>query len=484
MPTFLDLPKAVRKRIYRLHLLQDDPITGSDHRRLSYGGTGHYWYQSVFPALLHVNDDIEEEAGPIYFSENVFASTNASSVYQLLLLIAPQYQKLIRKFVITWDQNSTGAGYDFKNLRKLKCLGELTIRVDEKAMVQKLLRSRRLHQRFAWEGGDPTAQQCLAILQFPGIAALLRLGPYPKVDFIERNKFGDSADRGGPIPGGVLETQVAPKLMGQAVLSAPSESIPEESYFPFFSLSPELRNRIYELLLCFEGQVQPSVRQPLSQPKNKRAKKYFAPPESALRLLEVNRQIYNEAFGIFYHSNAFNFEWTTHLHQFLTTIGPGRQKCLRDLTIHYIDVKSGGIGLVDITYPLLKQLTGLRKLTIIMHGDLAHKVKKRHYQSKYGTIYSANPARIPGIKVLFELRGILEIKVLDTILEEKVEVLEKHARYPEFEEGTLDECHLKVSKALKHLNDALAAAQGGNVCMELLKDDQWQMDDEFPRIDG
>ncbi|KAK5108224.1 hypothetical protein LTR62_008680 [Meristemomyces frigidus] len=482
MPTFLHLPRHVRERIYRLHLTYDAPIDFAQHLQIVQVGSFQHG-DEYLPSLLRLSKTLEQEAAPFYYKENQFCFMESQSVSNFVAGIPKRFRTLIRSLSVTWDEHTRSASYDFDAIRKLNGLQELDICVNEKAMVQKQLRARNLHQRFAWGSDNPTSQQCLIILRYPSMSTLLKIGPIATVRFLEKTRPSGSKS-GGPMPGGVLETQVAPKLMGRGVTAkSVSKSTSTDKHFPFLSLSPEIRNEIYELVLCFDGQLKPSFRPPLSLSKLA-IKKGVVPPNSVLELLCVNHQVHCEAMSIFYNRNSFEFEWTTHLHAFLASIGPGRQKHIRDLKLHYFDVKSGGIGQIDLTYPMLKKLTGLRKLHVIMHGDLARKVITRYWQPNFTFINKANPVNICGMKTLFELRGVTDICVSDTKLEEKMEIIRKASAYPDFQKCSLEWAYTKVSSALAHFNFALAAAQSGIVCAEILEDDQWHTKDSFPVIEG
>lgn len=204
-------------------------------------------------------------------------------------------------------------------------------------------------------------------------------------------------------------------------------------------------------------------------------------PDSALSILAVNRQIHDEACGIFYHFHPFVFHYSIHMHGFLQSLGPQRQTFIRDITVHYADLRSGGMSMTDFTFQLLKRCTGLRKLEIIMHGELFGKIIKQFYQAK-ASMRSANPAMLPGMKVLFELRGIADIKVRDERLESRIEDLRKEAVYPKYAAGTREACAIKLEKALQHFNTALADAQKGRVNHLILEDNQWQTWDDFPEL--
>jgi hypothetical protein len=127
------------------------------------------------------------------------------------------------------------------------------------------------------------------------------------------------------------------------------------------------------MLLIVPGRVEPSEKSPISAPKDAEPGGRDW-PESALSLLLVNHQIHDEAVVIFYHHNKFIFHYSLHLHAFLLSLGWQRQDFIRDITVHYADFVSGGMSLVELTFDLLKNMKGLRKLDVLLHGDLARKI--------------------------------------------------------------------------------------------------------------
>ena len=205
-------------------------------------------------------------------------------------------------------------------------------------------------------------------------------------------------------------------------------------------------------------------------------------PESALSLLAVNKQIYNEAFGVFYHCNAFEFYYPTQLHAFLLSLGPERQSCVRDLTVHYYSTKVGGIDLAELTFPMLKQLSGLRRLQIILVDcGLRKTIRSNYFLGSSGwNINKANPLLFPGIKTLFSLRGLTEIGVRFPHLETEFEEGKKDKEHPNFAPKSKKACVVKLTNALEHLNQALADAQTGKVNKKLLEDSEWHLKDVFP----
>ena len=233
------------------------------------------------------------------------------------------------------------------------------------------------------------------------------------------------------------------------------------------------------MLLRFDGPLH-LTNQP---PKPSRSRAIPILQHSALSILAANRQIHDEACGIFYHRNTLAFEWTTHLLGFLHSIGPARRTSVRQLKVRYLDVKSGGMSLVDLTWPLLKNLKGLRKLEITLQGQLADKVFSPYWDSSHAYMTMANPCLLPGMKILLGLRGITDISVRDETLEERVEALKKDRDYPDFVSGTANACLLKVYQALQHFNEALKLAQRGKLRHDAFTDDMWHSRDKFPALE-
>ncbi|KAK4545967.1 hypothetical protein LTR36_002531 [Oleoguttula mirabilis] len=473
MANFLDLPKPVRERIYELHLESQEPITSSQHRAI----IKHNWGEGArsMPPLLRLSRKIEKEAMPFYYANNHFIFDTVNGILAMGYDTWPRHLRLVRKVTCVWKVSEVYATETFKELARYKGLQELYIRVDEMAMLKKMLWRRNAHQRARVD--DPTPQQQLAILRFPGIVGLLRLSGIPHVQFEKLlDRKGEAF--GGPIPGGVLETQVAAKM--QAPRNEPSSHGSDTGSFSFLSLSPELRNIVYDMLLRIPGQISPSPKSPTSAPKKHDPNSTV--PSSALSLLAVNRQIHDEAVGIFYHHNAWLFHYSLHLHGFLQSLGPQRQSFLRDITVHYADLKSGGMSMVELTFALLKKLTGLKRLEVVLHGELARKITCRYWWSGYSNIHHANPAMIPGMKALFDLRGVEDIQIRDLILENSLEDAKKSKEYPTFNPNTAKANTITISRALEHFNAALSEAQHGRVNRELLEDNMWQTQDEFPTL--
>ncbi|KAK5682753.1 hypothetical protein LTS10_005883 [Elasticomyces elasticus] len=476
MPNFNDLPKPVRETIYALHLTHDEPITGTTHNDLvDFDGMYRSRAKVYMPPLLTLSAEIEKEAAPYYYAQNRFCVDNHYST--LLYYTKPEHLKMIRKATVTWG--NTGATYTFQGLKRLKGLKELQIRVDELAMLKKELGKGQGRKGKRAVPDNPSPQQQLAILQVPGMAALLALPKMQHVKFVKRVRERSTTEYGGPIAEGVLETQIAARLMGRK-LKAPPKRRGRKS-FPFLSLPAELRNEIYELHLSVAGTVQPSTKEPTSASRKAAALVDGKVPDSVLSLLAVNHQIHDEALGIFYNRNPLSFEDTLHLHAFMVCLGNPRLESVLDITVHYADLSSGGRSLTELVFGQLKRMKNLRKLEIIMQGDLAKKVITRRWGST--SMRSANPASISGMKELFSLRGVTDIQIKDEVLEDRFQTVKALAAYPDFPADSRNACFVTVHKALQHFNLALAEAQKGNIQDEILEDDEWHLAKEFPSLD-
>lgn len=476
MANFWDLPKDVRKKIYRLHLVREDPVTLEEHADATdfcdYSTSSH----RRMPHICFVSHKAEKEATPVYYGENHFdlASAAASFGWQTYT----RHMRLIRRLTCTWPK--INAHDAFLAVARMKRLEELCIRVDEVSMVEDRLKDR--HFRQDWKCSDPTPQQQLAILRHPGMTGLLTIQGVPHVEFIKSHNWrGDEV--GGPIPGGILETQIKPKLMSPK--AAKAHAIVESGSLIFLSLPAEIRNRIYGLVLEINGPVHPSRKAPSSATRGKTVQdKISHVLKSSLNLLAVNRQIHDEAVGIFYHANHLEFYYPAQLHAFLLSLSPLRQSFIRNITLHYYNNKSGGIDLIDLTLPLLKQLTGLRRFHLLFNKDLTNRLYSTRYLSASPyNVLKANPTTLPGVKFLFTLRGVTDIKLRDTALDSALEDIRERERKPDFTQNLKDRWYIKLERIFEHLNAALVDAQAGRVNRKLLDDDEWHLKEVFPHLD-
>ncbi|KAI6805948.1 hypothetical protein KC332_g14017 [Hortaea werneckii] len=203
MANFNSLPKAIRKRIYELHLTQEESIT-LDQYKEHVGFYGHYKWGRSMPALLQVSRRIDKEAAPFYYANNDFEFGSLADIEAFAFLSWPRHRHLVRKITVKWSRRTPSASERFRVLASMKSLEELYIRVNERHMLSKLLEKSR-------HNFQSHSQQNILMLQHPGVAGLLKLR-IPKVRFIKLVAGGKT--RAGPIPGGALETIVAPRIMG------------------------------------------------------------------------------------------------------------------------------------------------------------------------------------------------------------------------------------------------------------------------------
>ncbi|KAI7246161.1 hypothetical protein KC343_g7820 [Hortaea werneckii] len=471
MANFNSLPKAIRERISELHLTQEEPISFKRYTELVGVDRHCRWGKRTMPALLQVSRKIEKEAAPFFYAKNHFEFSSLADIINFANLSWPRHRHLIRKFTVQWMQWDMAASECFSSLASMRNLEELFIRVDEQEMILNMVNKSNPHQTFGY-GPPSTAQQNLTMLRHPGVVGLLKLR-IPKVRFIELvDEWGLT---GGPLPGGVLETIIAPKVMG----SKTTEKRVNKGAFPFLSLSPELRNRIYDLLLRLDSPITPSPKEPSSASCRALGTDRTA---SALSILAVNRQIHDEAVGIFYHNNAFVFHHILHLNGFIQRLGSVRRSMIADITVYYEDFQRGGISLVDLTFDLLKSLTGLRKLEIIMSYQLITCRDWVRYASKPKLLKKANPCLLPGMKLLFELRGITNINVRDDGVTEIHEMSTPQKGNNFTAQKDLRNAE-KLTQVMEHFDTALQQAQTGRINHALLEDKRWQMRDKFPELE-
>ncbi|KAF2215142.1 hypothetical protein CERZMDRAFT_94561 [Cercospora zeae-maydis SCOH1-5] len=490
MPDFWDLPRKVRDKIYRMHLVHNDPVTEEAHEKMCRGRKALGHRQKQMPMILQVSPRADREAAPVYYGENHFIISRldpAALAYRTL----PRHTRMVRRVTCDWIPDLRGVSYAFEGIAKLKGLRELNIRVDEKDMVRQALNSRDKRPHYATFAGEPSAQEQLALYRHPGINGLLSLKGIPNVNFIPRRVNGK--DSGGPIAGGVLLTQIRPRITapvpkGRKGKTAATRGSSHNNmrndtatHFDFLGLPAELRNRVYEFVLCVGGPLNPSKKPPSSTAKNGKSRDDFRSPESALCLLAVNKQIRNEAVGIYY-ATPLVFYFSTQFHAFAVDLGQLRRSVICDITIHYDNINRGDVDSAELTASLLRDFTGLKKLQIIMWAQLSSKIRGRSRWDQGWKMDRANPALIPGMKGLFSLRNIQEIKVRDIHLEEMYETARKDKEFPKFEVQSRSYQVMKLTAALEHFNKALLDAQKGRVNLELLEDNGWHTWDDFPEL--
>ena len=225
MVDFFDLPRPVRDRIYRLHLVKTDgPLTLDEHHdRIGNPALS----KKSMPPIMQISRAAEKEAAPIYYGENHFDVGNIDNFWDFASSMWPRHLNLVRGVTCAWTEEtnpyrgrylptygSSGATRNtFVRMSKMKRLETLKIRVDEAKMIGSMSNSRETRQRQMEEDGI-SPQRGLAIFRFPGISGLLAITKVRNVDFIKLagNK---GEEHGGPLPEGPLLTYILPRLRPQ-----------------------------------------------------------------------------------------------------------------------------------------------------------------------------------------------------------------------------------------------------------------------------
>jgi hypothetical protein len=234
MRTFWGLPRAVREKIYRLHLVADEQPVDFEAYKKSCGYTetcedevihGHISRYShprpaklKMPELLQVSRRVEREASPIYFGENTFGLSSPESLYVWKRYTWRRHINQIRKVVLLyWTRFKVGAADEaFKEFGKLPKLESLTFIINETNKAESMLHSSRypddcksVHRAIRWDESLGFGPQInLLILRLNGMAGLRSLRGLRDVKFLDRHS-GDV----GSVPGGFLENTIKKEIM-------------------------------------------------------------------------------------------------------------------------------------------------------------------------------------------------------------------------------------------------------------------------------
>jgi hypothetical protein len=221
MPTFWDLPRNVRDKIYRFSLVQEGVIDPDDFKKAC-GIKSDWWLRERgMPFLLQLCERTEQEAAEIFFGENTFfARITETHVWHGM--IYPRHFKLIRKFSVGgWDWPETyGPGYTsgFRMLRSFKSLDTVTVTINEQESLEDLLSHRSTIKWHKSLGLSP--QLHLKVLNFNGIPGLRSLRNIYRINFKSKSLRqrtatgdGDEFER-GDIVGGFLDTTLRQEIAG------------------------------------------------------------------------------------------------------------------------------------------------------------------------------------------------------------------------------------------------------------------------------
>jgi hypothetical protein len=219
MPTFWDLPRDVRDKIYRFNLVQEAAIDVDGFKAACSGleavSRSYYRFSTRGkPYLFHFGTRAEEEAAGIFFGENTFLLDSPHKIDLWKSMIWPRHLKLIRKVRVRgWDAphlHGTGYNDSFRVLGTLKSLNALTLEIDEQKSLERLLDR---HATIKWHASLGLSPQLhLQALNLIGIQGLLSLRNVRLIDFLPPTPASGSAtgsdrhsDR-GDIVGGFLDT--------------------------------------------------------------------------------------------------------------------------------------------------------------------------------------------------------------------------------------------------------------------------------------
>lgn len=210
----------------------------------------------------------------------------------------------------------------------------------------------------------------------------------------------------------------------------------------FFTLPPEIRNRVYDLSLCIDGEICP-----IGWGLHNRWQ-HVGPSSGtgqviSATLLRTCRQVYHEAVPILYGKNHFSFldgptpehntAWDmVGMYAFFVIIGRRNRMTIRTLTIHLLKLShtayysyTRGARELGETFELLSTGHGLRRLHIHF-GDYRHSYMSGC--SAYVSLFSAgtrvveNLEKIKGVES-FEISGHTENKVNGKSHDERVKDL-------------------------------------------------------------
>ena len=415
---FEDLPKY-QQDLVRGKLIQTGPI-GID--------CNEYGVRYLRPKLDAIPSAIRDVARKAFYEQNTFHVSNTRGWYNTQ--VENDVAKLIRKIGFFGDLD-----WIARNLPKFKQLEELEIGVDEAHLVESEARPADGYQPQVLRLQDIPYGLNLIVLRNRAVQKLRQLR-VPKVRFTHMFHVGSSSSdldkkrTTGPIPGGVLETIVAREMMGStkstadppllpakrkacdtifvarkngvvternqaymrrmmkwtkiqaAEVSPPPEPAPESSIenpvpvlstFRFLDLPPELRNKVYSYILSHPGPINPSTRTPISSYVDGNSPTDLDQViHPSLALLQANKQIFDEAVGMFYFTNKFVFFYPLQCMMFLETIGLKRRSFITDITLWYKSAyKQGNMSFFDLAVLQLRNLAGLEKLRIILDEPTA-----------------------------------------------------------------------------------------------------------------
>ncbi|KAI9714316.1 MAG: hypothetical protein M1820_000277 [Bogoriella megaspora] len=456
---FLDLPEKVREQIYELHLLNGEAVDWEAHHdKTIFVKKGS---KKEVP-LLQADYRLWSEAALIYYGKNHFEFPDTAQLNTFLQSVPKHDLVLIRAMTFAYDvkysscyssysnEDFTDASEAFGRLLEASGLEDLKIKVDEVRLVKYQCSLDAHTKRFKPDQHIPE-QINMKILSATGMNALRRLRCIKKVTFISGEKTAHR-EWGGPIPGGVFETTVAREMM---MSRSTNNKRPKNFKFRFMSLPPELRNRIYGFLFTFEGGLIPIREYPTACKKPNNIIDNKKVPHSALSLLAANKQIHDEAVGIFYRTNHFIFVYPLHAISFLHSIGSERKSHIREVTIWHKNYAEGGLESMDLLFSLISRLPTLKALHLVL--DTWGSSPRNSSLTQWGPTLEKMD-RLAGLETLKTIRGLEEFTVR-ALWTECYDVMSKKER--DFRNGLVREFTDNLKKAMRVGKGSKVSARKG-----------------------
>ncbi|KAI9700090.1 MAG: hypothetical protein M1836_002624 [Candelina mexicana] len=405
MPEFMDLPKTVREEIYRHSLTNPYGVShppSSNSRRRSQTQP-----QSLITALLLVCKILSREVLQILYGETHFVFMATHELHTFLRGISLQARRFIR--VLTFHYIGQKINQTFLLLKQLKQLRKIRIFLEEDLFWSyssfRPLEFSRLSHRY------PSIPQLgLKALLAPGMDTLRELRGLSSVEVIAETEMW--AELWG-FPGNIIHYRHVISEVLTAELTCPHVNeagdlgAVEIEIFRFLSLPPELRQNIYILHMSVEGPIIPMNAIPTSgyhcaiAGRHDPRRKPGPVPPSRLALLQVSRQIYNEALTYFYSRNQMWLTSEVHLCHFLDGIGPDRAQYLTSIAFWWgVRGYSRSMGVPE--FDRLATLKRLRKFQLVFDNI-----------TDCENVAKCNIGDLPGMDMLRSIRGLSELTVKD-----------------------------------------------------------------------
>ncbi|KAL8937536.1 MAG: hypothetical protein Q9216_004378 [Gyalolechia sp. 2 TL-2023] len=191
--------------------------------------------------------------------------------------------------------------------------------------------------------------------------------------------------------------------LGAAV--KPTKPPSKKKIFPFTSLPPELKNKIYNYLLTcghevpiiwklrqyrhvaalgdtetFQSFLQRGRYRPFSPSRN------VLKPSFGPNILVLNHQMHAETSAILYGANLFAFEDTRALHAFCANIGPKNCALLRQLAVKHMGYSKGSKALNNPAFAMLGRAVNLTRLAMdcsIHYSGRGEQIARQFYRDAH-----------------------------------------------------------------------------------------------------